>query len=304
MKKNEPKSFFFLLLGIVFLIIGYAFYILVRDPGSTYLSLISFGQKKLLFIAPVIASWPWIDSFPSFLHTAAFSFISLGLLKRVSRSGLLIPFFWLVVNLGFEFGQRYSGFGYFDWNDILASIAGCILVTAMLSAILQKRYSGEISSLSYSIKYLRTALKISVVSVGFLSIVATSSSDERYEPVYMTYEELRQPISGKEPQDLNKLGKIYIYKEYLLVNYPNTGIHIFDNTDPAHPINLIFLNIPGNVDIAVKDDVLYADSYIDLVAFDLLDINDVHEIKRVQNVFPYNPYQSIPEGIYLIRVCV
>src|SRR3989304_2327150 len=64
-------------------------------------------------VAPVIASWPWIDSFPSFLHTAAFSFISLGLLKRVSRSGLLIPFFWLVVNLGFEFGQRYSGFGYF-----------------------------------------------------------------------------------------------------------------------------------------------------------------------------------------------
>ena len=35
-----------------------------------------------------------------------------------------------------------------------------------------------------------------------------------------------------------------------------------DVSDPADPQNIAFITIPGNVDIAIKENVLYADSYI------------------------------------------
>ena len=47
------------------------------------------------------------------------------------------------------------------------------------------------------------------------------------------------------------------------------GIHILDNTTPANPKNVAFIDIPGNMDLAVKGDILYADLYTDLVTLDI-----------------------------------
>ena len=44
---------------------------------------------------------------------------------------------------------------------------------------------------------------------------------------------------------------------------------------------------PGNVDLAVKGNYLYADSYSDLVVFDISHPSDIHTVKFVSNVFPY-----------------
>jgi hypothetical protein len=53
------------------------------------------------------------------------------------------------------------------------------------------------------------------------------------------------------------------------------------------------VNIPGNVDLAVKGDILYADSYSDLVAFDISNPLNVTAKKFVNNAFPYrNMYYS------------
>lgn len=122
-------------------------------------------------------------------------------------------------------------------------------------------------------------------------------------PVYMSYEELRTTAIHTEiNKSLTKTGKIYIYQNYLLVNTPNQGIHIYDNTDKENPVSLVFVNIPGNLDIAVKQDNLYVDSYIDLVVLDISNMNNIQEIHRIENVFPYNAYQNIPEDIFLEHV--
>lgn len=116
------------------------------------------------------------------------------------------------------------------------------------------------------------------------------------KPVYTTTEELRSAFEIMPPQPVKTPGKIYFLNGYLFINEPNEGIHIIDNTDPANPVNVSFINIPGNFDLAGKGNILYADSYIDLLALDISDVHDVREVKRVENVFPlYNSYGFYPD---------
>ncbi|KPK86600.1 MAG: hypothetical protein AMS27_04755 [Bacteroides sp. SM23_62_1] len=120
---------------------------------------------------------------------------------------------------------------------------------------------------------------------------------ETYElnnPVYLTYDELREAVSDTLPINLEHPGKIYIRGDMLFVNEVRKGIHIIDNSDPASPQVLKFIEIPGNIDLAVKGNVLYADSYIDLVVIDISDLSDINEIGRIEDVFSYSipPYES------------
>jgi hypothetical protein len=76
------------------------------------------------------------------------------------------------------------------------------------------------------------------------------------------------------------------------VNEEDKGIHVIDNSNPSFPQNVAFINIPGNLDLTVKDKILYADSYIDLVALDISDPKKAKEIWRNQNVFPQRNYNG------------
>ena len=53
--------------------------------------------------------------------------------------------------------------------------------------------------------------------------------------------------------------------------------------------------MPGNYDIATKNDFLYADSYMDLVIFDISKIDSVKEVNRVKEAFK-NYYLDL--GLY------
>jgi hypothetical protein len=108
-----------------------------------------------------------------------------------------------------------------------------------------------------------------------------------YEPVYTTTAAIRNAVKLLPAQEIKSPGKIYFKDGFLFINEPDKGIHIIDNSNPATPVPKSFLNIPGNVDLAIKGNVLYADSYVDLVAFDISNIQDVKEIKRVEGVFSH-----------------
>jgi hypothetical protein len=111
-----------------------------------------------------------------------------------------------------------------------------------------------------------------------------------YEPIYMSYEELRKAVKSESPQALKKPGKIYIKGNYIFINEMDKGIHIINNVNPASPQNIGFINIPGNVDIAAIGNVMYADSYIDLLALDISNPNSVSVLKRVENVLPQRTF--------------
>ncbi len=110
-----------------------------------------------------------------------------------------------------------------------------------------------------------------------------------FEPVYASLEVVRAGFKITGPGELKKTGKIYLYEQYLFINEPGEGVHIIDNSDNQNPVIKKFISIPGNFDIAVKGNVLYADSYLDLLAIDISDLENIRLLNRLQNVFPnYN----------------
>ncbi|MDH5716279.1 MAG: hypothetical protein OEZ22_01425 [Spirochaetia bacterium] len=117
-------------------------------------------------------------------------------------------------------------------------------------------------------------------------------------PVYLSYDEYRTSISSEAPREIKYAGKIYVYANYILINEKYRGIHIIDYSDPASPQNISFINIPGNIDMAVKNNILYADSYIDLVVIDISNKQNIQILSRVNNIFPYKTYQKINDYIY------
>lgn len=90
------------------------------------------------------------------------------------------------------------------------------------------------------------------------------------EPIFMKAADFRNSVKVKTtPVEIKKQGKISFYKGYLYISEPEKGIHIIDNRNPSNPKNIGYIELLGNVDLAIRNDVLYADAYVDLVWFDL-----------------------------------
>jgi len=76
------------------------------------------------------------------------------------------------------------------------------------------------------------------------------------KPIYMTYDDMRTGIKSMPAEELKQTGKFYFYNNYVFVNEYLKGVHIIDNTDSSNPVNMQFINIPGNIDMAIKDNFL------------------------------------------------
>lgn len=105
-------------------------------------------------------------------------------------------------------------------------------------------------------------------------------------PVYQKRAEFVKSVKAGTMQDLMRPGKIFLKGNYIFINELYRGIHVIDNSTPAAPKNIAFITIPGNVDIAVRGNTLYADSYADLVAIDITDPTKATETARYTNAFP------------------
>jgi hypothetical protein len=99
-----------------------------------------------------------------------------------------------------------------------------------------------------------------------------------YRPVYAS--DTEKTITFSSARSVQKPGKIYIYGNYLLVNEREKGIHFFNNADPTAPEPIGFLSVEGNVDMAIKGNVLYVDHLSSMVALNIADLNDIKELSR------------------------
>ena len=100
-------------------------------------------------------------------------------------------------------------------------------------------------------------------------------------------------IRSEAPRSIQQLNKIYYKDSVIFVGEAQKGVHIIDNRDPAAPERIGFISLPGNSDIAIKGDVLYANNLADLVAIDISNLNEVQVLSRVSDAFP-NATQDIP----------
>ncbi len=114
------------------------------------------------------------------------------------------------------------------------------------------------------------------------SFLFSCNNTENDSLSFKTADEMRKnAVELKSARELNNPGKIYIKDDMILINEMGKGIHLVYNQNPADPKKVGFVKIPGNIDVAMKGDILYADNYMDLVALN----TKTGEIKRVKNAF-------------------
>lgn len=105
------------------------------------------------------------------------------------------------------------------------------------------------------------------------------------EPVYMTPQEIRDAASIVAPEGLGQTGRIYLYENYIFVNEMGKGIHVVNNINPEEPVVESFINLPGNYNMSIKGDIMYADSYMDMVAIDISNLSSIEIVDRIENIF-------------------
>ncbi len=97
----------YILIGIFLLSIGASIYIIDRPPGQTYLIFSLPFQLSFYDVTPSLFG-PIGNFLPHFLHVSAFILITAGLLNCGKKGYLAISLFWLIIDAGFELGQKYS----------------------------------------------------------------------------------------------------------------------------------------------------------------------------------------------------
>jgi len=119
------------------------------------------------------------------------------------------------------------------------------------------------------------------------SVVTETVTYKINEPVFMSTETFRNSVKVTSKQHaISGIGKMCFYNDYLYISEPEKGIHIIDNRDPSSPRVAGFIELLGNADLAIRNNKLYADSYIDLVWFDISNPL-LPELKgRLDSIFP------------------
>ena len=112
-------------------------------------------------------------------------------------------------------------------------------------------------------------------------------------PVIKSKSEVRNSIAIMNAIPTNSDGKIYVYDDLLFYIAQNSGIHIFNNQNPATPQNISFIQLEGVHDISIKNDILYADNFMDLVVFDISNISDIQLVNVEEDMLEY--YAIFPE---------
>jgi hypothetical protein len=106
------------------------------------------------------------------------------------------------------------------------------------------------------------------------------------EPVFMSADEFRQSAKvTTRVEVISNYGKMCFYDGFIYISETEKGVHIIDNRNPSNPRNIGFIELIGNADLAIRNGKLYADSYIDLVWFDIDNPAAPVLEGRLENVF-------------------
>ncbi len=117
-----------------------------------------------------------------------------------------------------------------------------------------------------------------------------------YEPVVVQRSDFENSTELLPPRTIAASGKIYLKDDYLFINEPNEGFHVFNNEDLSNPEKIAFLKALGSKDLAIKNGTIYINNATDLIAV-RPNYNDLslQVSKRIINTFPQ---QISPDGFY------
>lgn len=140
--------------------------------------------------------------------------------------------------------------------------------------------------------YLFTSFMI--VSCIFNDDDDTTPIPSAYKAVVMSRTDFENSIKILPATPMKNAGKIYLKDNWMLLGDTHLGFHIYDNSNSESPVEIGFLKIPGATDLAIRNNVIYVNQAVDLVAFSFdPQSGNVTVFKRIKNTFP--PIAS-PEG--------
>ncbi len=106
-----------------------------------------------------------------------------------------------------------------------------------------------------------------------------------YDPVYATLQDVRDNVKSNPAQAIENMGSMIVYNNYILAIEVGKGIHIIDASNRSLPTSISFIPVPGCTGIAIRNNYLYANAYMDLFVIDINNIQDIKLVKVTENVF-------------------
>ncbi len=113
-----------------------------------------------------------------------------------------------------------------------------------------------------------------------------------YTPVYKSWDEIRNSFGSEQPQPLKNIGNMVILGDRLYLVEVDKGIHVIDNANVGQPVMLAFIKVPGCRQLSVKGNILYTDSYIDMLTIDATSPMQATLVKRDKDVYPFHQYEG------------
>ena len=124
-----------------------------------------------------------------------------------------------------------------------------------------------------------------------------------WKPVYGSETLYKKMDYSASPLSVVNPGKIFVQGNRIYQNELNKGIHIIDNSSPANARRVAFISLPGNSEMAVKGNYVYANNFEDIVVIDISQQVPV-VIRRLPDMFSSRngvsgyPWMSPPERGY------
>ena len=148
-------------------------------------------------------------------------------------------------------------------------------------------------------KNIRPLFALLLLALLFTGCIEETCEEDRlvqgFDPVIVSPDDWRNSsfICGA-PIDICEATSFYVYEQYLFMVENGQGLHILDNSDSANPVPITFMDVPGGQGISIRNDILYINQYVDLVAFDLSNPENPTLVGRTENVFePYSVFAEI-----------
>lgn len=116
-------------------------------------------------------------------------------------------------------------------------------------------------------------------------------------PVYMSMDELRSSVRFEKSRAIEESGKIYFKDDFIYISEYGKGIHVINNQDPYAPANVGFINVPGNSELAMKNNTLLVNSAVDLVSINMANPTAPIEEGRLENAFTFEMPVTMTEEV-------
>jgi len=117
------------------------------------------------------------------------------------------------------------------------------------------------------------------------------------KPVYLPLSELLD-VKNEPPTPIELSGTLFLRDSLLFILEQRKGIHVFNIKDSLNTINLAFFKIPAITDFVISGNLVYADSWKDLVVIDISDLHQIQVKERIMDVINPVLYPPLFNGIF------